>query len=241
MSGAAPPQDRDLDHLRQVFRTPLEQWRAAAEAWCAPRGLKILIYETFRTADRQAHLYAQGRTRPGPVITYTLDSAHEYGVACDWVPLRLAGGKWVQDWGHATYAAIYAACPPQKYGLEKLPWEAPHLQIAGANGADQKQPVSVWAARQGIKANVIEPSRWPLPAPVATPTPRQPATDTRRIFVRGLDGKNAPLTAPAVYAGQLITALPGGDVQVGALRLRVYEDGALQFDRAESGKGGRKQ
>lgn len=237
MSGGAPPQNRNRDDLRQIFRTPLERWLADMQAWCKPRGLSVLVYETHRTAQRQAYLYAQGRTRPGPVITYTLDSAHEYGVAVDWCPLRLVEGDWVQDWSHATYAAIYAACPPQKYGLEKLPWEAPHIQLAGVNGADQKQPASVWAARQGFQANAIVPSRWPLPAPVTTPAPRPPVAAARRVFVRGLDGKNTTLTAPAIYAGQLITALPGGDVQVGALRLRVYEDGALQFDRAEPGKG----
>lgn len=44
-----------------------------------------------RTRDEQADLYAQGRTRPGPVVTWTLQSRHlpasdGYGKAVDLVP-----------------------------------------------------------------------------------------------------------------------------------------------------------
>ncbi|GAA5514758.1 hypothetical protein Dcar01_03519 [Deinococcus carri] len=232
-------QDRDPNHLHQLYRTPLEHWLADARAWGKPRGIEVCVYETFRTAERQAWLYAQGRTRPGPVVTYTLDSSHEYGLAADWVPLRLVGERWVQDWSHATYNAIYAAVPPARYGLETFPWERPHLQLAGVNGPKQNISGSVWAAAHGIRANVIVGSIWPLrdaPVTAARPPSTTPASTTRRrVFLRGQDGKNTTMDVPAVvYGGQLITRLEDGRVQVGTSILTVYQDGALQLDRAKT-------
>ncbi len=36
----------------------------------------FIVVEGVRTAARQAELYAQGRTKPGPVVTWTLHSKH---------------------------------------------------------------------------------------------------------------------------------------------------------------------
>lgn len=216
-------QDRDRDHLHQLFRTPAEQWLAAAEAWGKPRGVSILVYETFRTAERQAFLYAQGRTRPGPVITYTLDSAHEYGLAWDWVPL--VNGK--QSWDVALYNQIYAAVPPADFGLETLSFERPHMQLKGVNGPNFNISASVWAAAHGISPNVIVDSRWPLPAVPA-------ADQRRRVFLRGLNQKNVLMVAPAAtYGGLLLERLPDGRMKLGPLIQTIHEDGALSFERAE--------
>lgn len=39
-------------------------------------GQDFLITEGVRTPERQAELYAQGRTKPGKVVTWTLNSNH---------------------------------------------------------------------------------------------------------------------------------------------------------------------
>jgi peptidoglycan L-alanyl-D-glutamate endopeptidase CwlK len=44
------------------------------------------VLEGLRTPERQAELYAQGRTAPGPVVTWTMDSPHLHGRAVDLVP-----------------------------------------------------------------------------------------------------------------------------------------------------------
>jgi len=50
------------------------------------------VLEGVRTPQRQQELYAQGRTKPGPVVTWTLTSNHfvdprtGYGLAVDLVP-----------------------------------------------------------------------------------------------------------------------------------------------------------
>ncbi|MDO4618440.1 MAG: M15 family metallopeptidase [Clostridia bacterium] len=43
---------------------------------CKNRGLKVRVTETYRTQERQNELYAQGRTAPGKVVTWTKNSRH---------------------------------------------------------------------------------------------------------------------------------------------------------------------
>ncbi len=57
------------------------------------QGFQVLVYEMFRTLQRQKYLYAIGRTVPplGRYVTYTLDSCHRYGIAADIVPIDAKG------------------------------------------------------------------------------------------------------------------------------------------------------
>ena len=51
---------------------------------CYKAGIKnIFITETYRSPARQKYLYAQGRTRPGKVVTWTLNSNHASRLAWD--------------------------------------------------------------------------------------------------------------------------------------------------------------
>lgn len=43
----------------------------------------VFITETYRSKERQAYLYAQGRTRPGAIVTWTLNSNHSSRLAWD--------------------------------------------------------------------------------------------------------------------------------------------------------------
>ena len=43
---------------------------------CESAGLKVRITETYRTQARQDELYAQGRTKPGNIVTWTKNSRH---------------------------------------------------------------------------------------------------------------------------------------------------------------------
>lgn len=60
--------------------TELDQDTQAAVAEfmriCKEKGLPIRIFETYRPQARQDYLYAQGRTRPGNKVTWTLNSFH---------------------------------------------------------------------------------------------------------------------------------------------------------------------
>ncbi|CAM5718911.1 hypothetical protein LSPH24S_04197 [Lysinibacillus sphaericus] len=51
---------------------------------CYKAGIKnIFITETYRSQARQHYLYAQGRTRPGKIVTWTLKSNHKSRLAWD--------------------------------------------------------------------------------------------------------------------------------------------------------------
>jgi len=51
---------------------------------CFKAGIKnIFITETFRSQERQKYLYAQGRIRPGQIVTWTLTSKHKTRLAWD--------------------------------------------------------------------------------------------------------------------------------------------------------------
>jgi peptidoglycan L-alanyl-D-glutamate endopeptidase CwlK len=54
----------------------------------------ILVIEGLRTQERQDDLYAQGRTKPGKVITWTKNSKHIDGKAVDVVMLKNGAIDW---------------------------------------------------------------------------------------------------------------------------------------------------
>ena len=74
---------RDINEL-----TPLAQraCRLFMET-CRAEGLDIFITETYRSQKRQNELYAQGRTEPGKIVTWTKNSRHTsrraWDIACN--------------------------------------------------------------------------------------------------------------------------------------------------------------
>lgn len=63
----------------------------------ASQGIGLRLGETLRTADRQEWLFQQGRSRPGPVVTWTLTSNHADGRAADLVADTPEGYNWIQQ------------------------------------------------------------------------------------------------------------------------------------------------
>jgi peptidoglycan L-alanyl-D-glutamate endopeptidase CwlK len=84
----------------------------------------FMVLEGVRTPQRQRELYAQGRTKPGPVVTWTLTSNHfvkadGFGHAVDLCP-------WPVDWTDlkkfdAISRAMFAAA--EELGV-KIRWGA---------------------------------------------------------------------------------------------------------------------
>lgn len=124
---------RSLDDLHVAARSKVRALVTAAKV----DGLEILIYCTLRPLAEQAELYAQGRTKPGPIVTWARpgQSAHNYGLAADGVVL--VGGKPL--WKPKTVADFalwerYGALA-EKCGLEwagrwpKAKREFPHVQV----------------------------------------------------------------------------------------------------------------
>lgn len=73
---------RTLEELSGLNRRPANL--AAWLVWYMARfGAHVHVTEGRRTPARQRFLFAQGRTRPGPIITNTLASRHLTGRAFD--------------------------------------------------------------------------------------------------------------------------------------------------------------
>ncbi len=109
----------DLDTLDPTFRAQLETVLAELER----AGYKPRVWETLRSDARQAWLYSSGRSRSGPIVTWTNDSDHESGNAADVIdgrphpdrPGQIVGwGSWAAEYGDDatagdTEASVMAA------------------------------------------------------------------------------------------------------------------------------------
>lgn len=76
---------------------PAVQQRAKALVNAAKdAGIDLLITSTYRSNEEQAALYAQGRTKPGAIVTNARpgDSYHNWRCAFDVVPLRNGKPVW---------------------------------------------------------------------------------------------------------------------------------------------------
>lgn len=133
---------RSMDLLHPTVAKKFIQAISEFERVLARLGYTALITETYRTHARQEFLHTLGRKVPGKVVTFTHDSAHEYGYALDWVPVR--GGE--AFWDAEIYRKVYNAVDLRNYGLERLDFEMPHIQVIGGQKA---------ARRAGIKANYL--------------------------------------------------------------------------------------
>ena len=76
---------RDVAALAPEFRPKLERVVRRMEEL----GYEVRVLETHRTQARQDQLFEQGRSRPGPVVTWTRNSNHAQGRAAD---LHVSGG-----------------------------------------------------------------------------------------------------------------------------------------------------
>lgn len=95
-------------------------------------GLRVGVFETLRTAERQSWLYAQGRTRKGTIITNAptvRTSWHGYGLAADFAFVTREG-NWT--WAVSDDRWLWLAKIGQAFGLRSgYFWkskDSPHFQ-----------------------------------------------------------------------------------------------------------------
>jgi peptidoglycan L-alanyl-D-glutamate endopeptidase CwlK len=100
--------------------------------------IDFTIIEGLRSKQRQAELYAQGRTKPGPKVTWTMNSNHMakadgFGYAVDIYPYPVSQvlGKPAKDWeplfdkiAKAMFAAAKEVGVRIRWGAD---WDADNL------------------------------------------------------------------------------------------------------------------
>ena len=131
--------DGDISRLHPAIRDKVQAIRDTLH----DEGHPFEVFEAFRTPDRQAHLFAQGRTRPGNKVTWVgpWRSIHQYGLAVDFV--LCPGGKWSWDdsganarsWTRMHEVARDHGMTPLFNSKGQL-IEKPHIQIEGVSVSD---------------------------------------------------------------------------------------------------------
>ena len=138
-------------------------------------GHEVQVGETYRTQSRQNSLYAQGRSAPGPVVTWTQSSKHTQGRAVD---LVVDGGSAGSD----AYATLRRIATQE--GLRTLGERDPgHIELPSNLPRTAATPI---ANANAIKSPV--PSAPTIASPMATEQSLEGAVTT------------AAITAPAAIA-----------------------------------------
>jgi len=90
-----------------------------------PIGLALRRGTAYRTKHRQAALYARGRTKPGPIVTWAQpgESAHNFSMAQDYNLFE--NGRLVTSAEHPAWATLHQAAT--RHGLTTgLNWPSRH-------------------------------------------------------------------------------------------------------------------
>jgi len=93
---------RDLGELLPVVKAKVIDFIDR----CKAEGIDILVTSTYRDAESQNALYAQGRTAPGKIVTNAKagDSWHNWRCAVDVVPMVNGKPNW--DGSHPVWSKI---------------------------------------------------------------------------------------------------------------------------------------
>lgn len=110
---------RDINALDSKFKIKVIDFLDEVKS----KWFDIMIFEGLRTKERQAELYAQGRTKPWKIVTWTLQSNHLTGKAIDIV---FKDAKWNPTWNW-DYDSLIAIA--KKYWIRNLkPRETAHFE-----------------------------------------------------------------------------------------------------------------
>lgn len=139
---------RDLNELNPETRARAEEFLRRAKA----AGFDVLVTSTFRNAESQAAIYAQGRTKPGQVVTKAKPgfSWHNFRCAFDIVPLVKGKPDWNDLAKFKALGAIGQACGLEWGGAWASFKDYPHFQYTSG----------MTLAQLRLKHGVEAPKTW---------------------------------------------------------------------------------
>ena len=178
---AAVRLEPDLTLLEPDFRARLER---VVKRMRTEFGHNVKVIEGFRTPARQEALFAQGRTEPGPIVTWTRNSLHTEGLAVD----VMVDGSFAHHEGYRRLAQL-----AEQEGLNSLwPRDPGHIEFkseaqlatsplpstgTGQTGGSDRiaRPAQVaTVAEASIAAEVARPAEVALPGNDPVPMMRAP-------------------------------------------------------------------
>lgn len=126
----------NLGSLNKKALAKFEPFLVAAEAAMSAKGVNIEVISGLRSWAAQAALFAQGRTKPGPIVTKARpgSSWHNYGLAIDLGLFK--NGVYLDEKKPAEADKLYAEIGKlaAAHGVEwagnwKTFTESPHFQV----------------------------------------------------------------------------------------------------------------
>lgn len=150
-------QNRNIGDLHKVAREACKLFLAE----CERAGVKIFITETHRSQARQNYLYASGRTRPGDVVTKTLNSNHKSGLAWDIAvspPLTLYDASTMNKAGAIarklgiTWGGDWKGFVDRPHFEVKVNWKAPAGNVAHVAPVKPKEDEELKFSSPTLKA-----------------------------------------------------------------------------------------
>jgi peptidoglycan LD-endopeptidase CwlK len=158
----------------------------------AANGMQVEVVQGMRTFAEQDGLYAQGRTKPGQVVTNAKggQSNHNYGLAVDLCPFTPDGKP---NWNAPNSMWLAIGTEAEKLGLEwggswKKFIDKPHVQLGGLT---VKQCLSLHQ-KGGMGAVWAEASRI-LGGSAPSPTNGDSGPVTERVLRKGDRGEDVRL------------------------------------------------
>lgn len=127
---------RSLDDLLEPAKERAEKFIAS----CKAAGIDLLVTSTYRDNESQDALYAQGRTKPGSIVTNARggESFHNYRCAMDVVPIVNGKPNWnTSDPIWAKVGAFGKQAGLEWAGEWKTFKETAHFQYTGGLSLDQ--------------------------------------------------------------------------------------------------------
>jgi peptidoglycan L-alanyl-D-glutamate endopeptidase CwlK len=193
----------DLSELAPGFRAAVE----AAIEECHRLGYDVVVFEARRTEERQAYLYAQGRTRPGAIVTNAADALHGwhfFGLAVDVISKSREWSvpeEWWRDVGE-----IFERHGCDWAGRWKRP-DTPHMQWGALKPSPSDRARSLYASggleavwrEVGAAAGPLEVSV-PIYQPSVVPQPPFLATTPPNLSEVHLPPAPRPITAHPLEA-----------------------------------------
>ena len=210
---------KDMDALVPELRSRVQR---VIDRMQHEYGHEVTIVETARSQERQDHLFDQGRSRPGAIVTWTRDSAHTHGTAAD----VIVDGSWENGLGFARLQEI-----AKEEGLRTLGMKDPgHLELA--DRADRTLANAVPPALDKVSAAYQRqsPSAMPSAMPSASAAPAgvaSVATVAEVAPVARVAGTTPMGDGAAAYVAQASTT-----------RTTTAEPNGRTFDRGARDDGG---
>ncbi|MBX9929472.1 MAG: M15 family metallopeptidase [Gemmatimonadaceae bacterium] len=231
---------RSLDALDPEFRARLERviGRMHDEF-----GHRVSVVESWRSQDRQEQLFAQGRTRPGEIVTWTQHSRHTKGAAADvYIDGMPATGR-----GAERLAAIAA-----EEGLRTLgPMDAGHVELLRVERAGptlSRARAGIAAANDATLSARVRTVTEAMPGQVAAVAP--PAAVAAVATVASVASVATPRVAAQVTAETSRATLASNTPDASPMSLAVGPAGTVSAhvprdahagDRRSSGGGARER